>query len=151
MGDGRNVLQHDVAGSKLANHPERFLPKPALSSFCDTSPPARLADVRAWEAGRDDVNGGEAVRPDRPDVAEPLRFGEVLREDFLAPFVNFHLPYGTDFRSLKPEFEAADAGEERAQQRHSRLLERRKRSHSLPSVLCHIRGLRHGRVSLRPW
>jgi hypothetical protein len=86
-----DVLHDDVAWSKFANDPSELVPKTGpLASEASSLP--GIADVLAWEAAADDIDGPVAFRRERADIGVPPDMGPVLGEDFLGIRVNLHLP-----------------------------------------------------------
>jgi hypothetical protein len=111
--EGGDVLHDDVAGSKLANDPGKLGPKTRAGSVDSGTFPG-AAEVLAWEAAADEVDGGEVAGSDLPHVLEADGVGEVPGEDGSAVCVLLDLPCDAHPRSLETELESADAREEAA-------------------------------------
>jgi hypothetical protein len=103
-----DVLNEDVAGSKLPNDPSELPPKTrALAG--QSGPAAGEADVLAREPAAEDIDPLDGSCPDVPDVRHAKHVRPVLRKNSLAEPVDLALPQNSHTGSLKAEIETPDA------------------------------------------
>ena len=109
-----DVLDKNPAGSELANDAMELPPQSGLLSS-QSATASRHADVGAGESTADEVDRGKVVSSALTDIAMPFDVGPVRGEDTPALSVDLDLPGTAPAGALKPEVEAADASEERAE------------------------------------
>jgi hypothetical protein len=105
-----DVLHEDVSGSYIANDPSELVPKTGPSAG-ESGTFSGDANVLAWEAAADEVDGVVALRRERPHVFVLRDFRPVLFEDCSRIWFDLHLPLAFHPRSFKAEREATDPGE----------------------------------------
>lgn len=120
LGASQDILDEDKSRLQFADDAGVLVPEARpIAVETISSAVRRLRDVLAGKAAADSVNWGEVVAADFADIVVPLDVGPVLGENAAAERIDLHLPgRGEQAGALKAEFEASDAGEQRAKPHH---------------------------------
>ena len=107
-----DVLHDDEAGSKLASEPCNFSPKARAFSRQPRSE-ALIADILAWEASADNVDGGDFLASQFADISVAGDTGPVLGEDAAGELFDFTECDGLETAcSFEAKAKSSNAGKE---------------------------------------
>ena len=114
-----DVLDHNPSWLELTDNPPHLVPESRAGAF-EPGALARGGEILTGKPAAEHVYGGQVVRPDVADVVEAGHVGPMLRQDVPTVAVALDLERdATEAGALKAEIQAADAGEEGADQ-HAR-------------------------------
>ena len=121
--EASNVLDEDKRGATVSNEPRKLEEQPRLCSVEPTSwSHSGKADVLAWESSGPNSCFWNVIG-DHLSYVGRFRYGRpVLFEDLKAEGLQLALPDRFEPRSLEPQLEPADAGEEGGYGRRGRLV-----------------------------
>jgi hypothetical protein len=106
-----DVFNEHVSGSKDPNETGEFKPKAATSAF-NPGALSCLAEILTREPAGDEVNGFKLWSGDVSDVSMFRHLGPMLRQNFAAERIYFHLPFTRHPGTLKAKIHSADPAEE---------------------------------------
>lgn len=149
-----DVFGDDTRGLNLSDDSSVLTPQSASCTF-ESVTSSKDADVLAWEAAADDVDGGKSSSC--ADIGEPLSMWPVTSKHAQAERIALHLPDSARTSgTLKAKLKPTDAAEQRTQAHPHTSQPLPHRAHELDVALAvrddarHL-AAQHGVVDLGPW
>lgn len=114
----RNVLNKNPIWSEFTDDSGELEPETGSVDESSFFVPSGNADVLAGEAAADEIDGLEVIDANFSDVGESWDIGPPLLENFVAEFVDLHLPSSLKPSPFQTEVDAAYAREKTAMGQH---------------------------------
>lgn len=111
--EGGNVFDEDPTGGEFFDEPSIFAPESgSLSSKALAL--SSVGEVLTGEASAQEVDSGEIMFADFPDVMESRNVWPVLDEDLARVLIDFHLEGDFEPGPLQPQLKSANSAKQTA-------------------------------------